>query len=547
MTGTLWRLAAALLGGVVCCAVAGALGAPAAADQDLDTVYAGLDLASTRATYLVLLDASGSVRDRFPEVREQLKALVKAKGPGDEVLVFPFDEKVRRQVLLTRPEDVDRLEVPEGRWTDIGAALDSAVAWLDEHPSPLAAIMLASDNEHDPAPYSRYRPRGTPAWRALAARAAALDDKIRWLRVYSFPFPAGPARGERDRGELRDAQETVLGRVFPRYLMHDPRDAAERQDLAAVKELARRDVARDTLLEAESGRGVTAEWLTAPGALDVMSGRGTARLRLRSTLRYVPVQVSGLTVPVTGPGGFQVAARPDVPGLLLRPGASAELDVTLVWGPPSRELLDRPLRAGHQAVAGARLTTPWSPGLAKLSVRPPPPVAVTPPLRLFPPGEIQVTGTWRPLTIGGLAGTTLAAALFLWMRLRNQWRPKMYGYLSFTYWEFDHDGNPVARRGRTVPLDGRRGPQTVHPLDGDRAADGAGAPAPDGGPAEANGRPAAVVSGRGLLPGTRRLLIAFTRDGTQAEPTSVPYGGTSLIGGVRFTHHEKPDEDTHGR
>lgn len=536
MTGALWRLGAVVLGGILCCAVSGVFGAsPASADQDLDVVYDGLDLASTQAKYVVLLDVSGSVRDRFPEVRKQLKALLGAVGPGDEVVVFPFDQRVRREIVLGGPRDVDRLKAPKGRWTDIGAALDQAVTWLDRHPPRLAAIMLASDGEHDPGPDSGYREAG--AWDALAERAAALEEKLDWLRVYAFPFPADRRKGEK----VRAAQKDVLAKVFPRHLVHEPRDADEKADLAAVKELARKEFARGTLT-AEQERGVTAEWVTAPGALDVMSGGGTARLRLRSTYRYIPVRISGLTVPVAESGDFQVKARPaDGAPLSLRPGDSADIDVTLEWSPPSPELLDRRVHAGQRAVVEAQVTSPWSKGLAKLPIRPPPPGLGSPPLRLFPAGETQVTGIWRLLAGFGGATTALAVFLVFGLRMRNAWRPKLYGHLSFMYWEHDPETGPVARQGKSVPLDGRRGPHTVYPLDD---ADGTAAAPPVNG--AANGRPAATVSGRGLLSG-RRLLITFSRDGTQAESTSIPYWGSALIGGVLFTHREKPDEEARGR
>ncbi|MFC6084854.1 vWA domain-containing protein [Sphaerisporangium aureirubrum] len=533
MTGTLRRLRGAVLSGITCCVVAGALGTArpveAAADPDLEQVYAGLDLKRTRATYLVLLDTSGSVAKGFPLVRRQLKALLRGVEPGDQVLLFPFDEHVRREIPLDGPEDVDRLRVPKGQWTDIGAALDQAVAWLDGHPSPLAAIMLASDNEHYPAPGSRYGASGGAAWRRLAERGRDLEKKIPWLQVYSLPYPADPVLRQRRGRELRLGQEKVLGRVFPRYLIHEPRNAGEEHDLAALKELARRDTARG-LLAAEEGRGVTAEWLTGPGRLDLAAGRGTARLRLRSTLRYVPVQVSGLVVTADGPGGLPVEARlADPRPVALPPRGTVERDVTLVWRPPAHDILDRRVRAGNAATARAEVTTPWSPGLAELAVSPPPPRLVTPPLPLFPPDGTRVTGVWRPMSGVAAATAVLVLGLLLWVRLRDRWHPRMHGHLGFTYWETGASGRTVARRGTTASLAGRRGPQAVRPLGED--AD----------------EPVATVSGRGLLPGTRKLVVEFSRNGAPPERKILPYWGTVLIGGVRFTHHEKPDEDANER
>ena len=211
---------------------------------------AGLD--TVPASYLLLVDESGSMAPLWPAVRRALVEFALAVPDGDRLDVRSFAGAVRSRIAASGAEDATRsawaaafmeLEAPRGARTDLGRAAEAALTYLGaEPPSRPQFIFFLTDGRHDPAADSPYRRADSCTTLAAAARDV----------VESRPVSVAIVRlsGEADA--------TYLSCVFPRAVVTDAigpdalrqwfagrnREAAVAKLRALVHEELRRPVAR---------------------------------------------------------------------------------------------------------------------------------------------------------------------------------------------------------------------------------------------------------------------------------------------------------------
>ncbi len=143
---------------------------------------AGLD--TLRASYLVLLDESGSMRPLWGTVRSALLTFLRAIPDGDDVDLRLFAGNSRRinvPVPFTSPvrdgltRQVEQLGMPSGAHTDLGLAVEQALRVVAAAPvARQQFIYVITDGAHDPAPGSGFALDGSGRWDELAQTARAL-------------------------------------------------------------------------------------------------------------------------------------------------------------------------------------------------------------------------------------------------------------------------------------------------------------------------------------------------------------------------------------
>jgi len=117
-------------------------------------------LDTLRASYLVLIDESGSMRGRWPEVKGALSDFVSAIPDGDQLEIRAFAGSVRTLIPPTPASNRLRagwvnqlasLPNPAGANTDLGLAAASINEQLRSVPADrLYFVFLMTDGQHDP-------------------------------------------------------------------------------------------------------------------------------------------------------------------------------------------------------------------------------------------------------------------------------------------------------------------------------------------------------------------------------------------------------------
>ncbi|MFD8194979.1 VWA domain-containing protein [Streptomyces wuyuanensis] len=364
------------LGGALAASGTAPAAAAPAADTPLprDGIYRSLKVDELPAAYVVLIDTSSSMQDRGPDgaplyatVKRRLDAFLKTLTPADEVAVVTFG----RATSVVHPMSPVREKGGGSLFakglpatatetaSDHGSALEAAAEQLNRSTAPVGAVLLLTDGAVN-APGSPYERQGTPAWKRLKERYAAMGTN-RKIIGYGLPLAEGTRVGE------------VLGGAFgnPRILPVDP--AALGTQLADAKDQVSAEKAVN-VLRTDEGKGVAVavdgEGVRTPGSGAVTLATGdatgarsrTVRVTLTSKTRHVPLRVT-----------LRAAARPDGPAVdvegagrpvQLAPGESRTVGLKLAWNQdPEFALIPgaRDFRAGLDL--RAEVSSPWTPAV----------------------------------------------------------------------------------------------------------------------------------------------------------------------------------------
>jgi hypothetical protein len=170
------------------------------------------------ADFVILIDASGSMKRFWGPVREALSSFVTAVPDGDYISIVLFGSRAR---YLTTPAPINaqsRQEIrrslagipsPTDRDTDLGAGIESCLHELNRPGgATLKFVFFLTDFKHDPPPATTYPgrpdPEATP-WAALARRRQN-ELQGRLIQAFALLLPL-------DEGVGRDLP---VGRsVFP--------------------------------------------------------------------------------------------------------------------------------------------------------------------------------------------------------------------------------------------------------------------------------------------------------------------------------------------
>ncbi|MFL6128524.1 MAG: VWA domain-containing protein, partial [Mycobacteriales bacterium] len=262
-------------------------------DPSVAQVVARLRVDQTPADYVVLVDVSSSMTDSglYPQVQAALQPFLDALDPVDHLSLITFDTVPDLRFSGTVGERPDRslAQLPRdavGEGTDIGTALEAALAELERPDAyEIGALILLTDGKIA-APGSRYAELASPAWSALAARAARRAGH-RAISSYAVGLGGGTDAG-------------AVHRVLPNTIVVSLPAGQVTPYLVRVKDQLRLTKARE-LLRPDLGNAVTARWSGSLDRIDLNNGgTATAELTLTSTFQHLPVTVSGLRVVATG-------------------------------------------------------------------------------------------------------------------------------------------------------------------------------------------------------------------------------------------------------
>ncbi|GAA0984701.1 hypothetical protein GCM10009555_058910 [Acrocarpospora macrocephala] len=444
------------------------------------------------ALYVVMVDVSGSMaRDNlYGRVKDAVTAFVGALDPADQVYVFAFDQTARPcgsgPLPAERRDEILRClppPPPTGADTNLGQALYEAVGVLEKSAEPVAALVLISDGEHDPADGSRYPRTGIatdPDWSDLEDRAAALT------KVTAYAMELRASNGA-----------TTLGYVFPHpQILEAGSPELIRPLLDRPKADARAAKAR-LLLVPDLAKGASVQWPAGEPRLDYAAGRAEVNLTVTSEVGHLPVQLEDLRLESTGlpvkadglPERLDLAACRDQP---------CPLRLRLSWAAPPGS----PPPGGTLRLTG-RVTSPFEAELREIDVPLDSPLTSAPvrftvtapaPESRAPAIAVAMVATLL------LLGAALAAAL--WLR-RN---PALRGSLSASIVINDEGGT---KDTGVAQLSGRR-----HRL-------------------------ALNLPGKGTVHLAQGwYVITYSPDGSELRTDTgrCPPGGSVIVNGVLFRH-----------
>lgn len=257
---------------------------------------AGLD--TVPASYLFLVDESGSMRPLWPGVRAALSDFAGAVPDRSELDVRLFATTVRGHIPATISTaetqrnwytQLTALAEPRGAFTDLGLAAQAAIDRLSSAPAgQLQFVFLLTDGAHDPGPGSPYPTSWNTAWQELANRAAQLQQ--------ARPLQVGIVR-------LAPAADlTLLSRVFAGAVVTDAMSAPALRDWFA--NLSREAAAANLRLLLAEDLKRPAATVSAEGALRTYQGRSVRQQVTFHTDRRILSSVlpAGLEIPLPGGG-----------------------------------------------------------------------------------------------------------------------------------------------------------------------------------------------------------------------------------------------------
>jgi len=174
-------------------------------------------LDTVKASFLIIVDTSGSMRPLWGSMREALAEFASAIPDGDDLTVRLFAGGVGTYVPpvplghATRSSVMSRLRalpVPSGANTDLGAAAQSGLEALRSAPTDrLFFLFFLTDGRHDPPSLGKYGTTWDAQWGQLATEAATLLGARR-ASVAIVRLTAS-------------ADNTMLTRVFPGAVITD--------------------------------------------------------------------------------------------------------------------------------------------------------------------------------------------------------------------------------------------------------------------------------------------------------------------------------------
>ncbi|MDP9793124.1 hypothetical protein J2S43_001636 [Catenuloplanes nepalensis] len=311
----------------------------------LDEVYAALGVDDVPSDYVVMVDVSRSMAgDRYEQLKKSLTGFFAALAPEDTVTLIPFAEGTKAdtrpvgrspgELVAMLPRDAD------GSYTDIGAALEAAVATLGRPDAPsLATVVLLTDGQHAPGPRSAYPLTEGHNWVKLADRAKKLRKTS--LDAYAVPLAGATGAG-------------LLTKVFPgaRVLETTSVDRLT-TSLAGPKAAARAAKAR-SLLAAEIDRPVEVTWPDE----EIGAGGTVLDVQLRSPMAHVPLVLDRMTV--TSGNAALTSTVPDG-RVTLPPGGTVTVPVAVTWDAGPRAFA--PLKTVRDRATlrlSAEVGSPWS-------------------------------------------------------------------------------------------------------------------------------------------------------------------------------------------
>ncbi|MFF0203320.1 VWA domain-containing protein [Streptomyces sp. NPDC005017] len=426
-----------------------------------DGIYGSLKVDDVPAAYVVLVDASSSMKDKGPDgvplyttVKRRLADFLGSLKPADQVAVITFGRAtsvVHPLSPANRTGDVVDKELPrsaEESASNHGDALNVAAEQLEGTTAPVAAVLMLTDGalKAEGTPYARL---GSPAWKDLKKRYAALSAD-RQIMGYGLPLAEGTGLSD------------ILGSAFasPRILPVDP--TALGSQLNDAKNQVRKQKAL-SVLRPDRGRGVAVSLggdgvrPAGNGKVTVAAGSATGshsrtlEVTLRSRARHVP-----LTVRLSADAGAGSARVSGAGPVTLQPGRSETVRVQLTWRQDSQfGLFSGSSDFRSQVTLRAEVSSEWtkvvqgSLGEAKFS--PGEPVLT----------EVELQGTVPDHTPGWLYPLVLLVLLLgaaAAVQVRNRRNPQLSGTLIVT------DLRSGSRQ--PIPLHGRK---VVHEMDAGQA------------------------------------------------------------------------------
>ncbi len=471
--------------------------------ETAEEVYEELGVDKEPADYVVLLDVSGSMSDAklchcYDQVSKALLNFFGALDANDRVLMIPFADSAPYPASVsphwvTPAAGLGPLldEIPpkaNGTHTDIGLALLAAVTALESRDtSSIATVVMLTDGSHQPLLSSPYRLIGTPNWKDLANRAAALNK----ISLNAFAIPLNGADGV-----------SLMATVFPQAevlnINANSTDVSELTDRLQKPKAQTRQAKARALVRDDLNKGLEITW----PALDVGSRTSTITLQIRSTTARVPLVLEGLTAKSSNP---EVSVEvPDT--VTIPPGGTVSVKANVVWdaGGPSWLFSDTKTAKTDLTLSGT-VTSPWEDVLTK-------DLGLT-----FAP---KVNGLTQQVTLTAQLGqpflwylglavfAVLAVAFAVWRYLRTHAR--MRGTVRITHMATEVAVLPLRRRRIKIPRSSAlKGSGTIE------------------------GRWAKAGNGRRKLV----LEIAYRPDGRQgaARKIRVQDGESVLVYGLRFS------------
>lgn len=493
---------------------------PARAD-DREDMYQRLGVDAAGADYLMLIDKSGSMRESFPSLKDNLKKFAAALGPGDRIALVPFGaEPISAPWLTPRSPEaaaaVDGLAPPSPSPTDFYRALDWAADHLakdDSGGGRVATVVLLTDGDPAGGGLPECKLPGDAAWQALRAKVAKLAER-RPVNAYALPI-AAPAKHCPDVTAM-----SVLRLAFPSAEELDPGNAQAGLYLDQAKAGTRAAGARQALRTGgELTKPVVVTW---PGGLDrIDPAKPDVRITVRlDTTGKSPLKVARLSGRFTGT--FTDSKGDHAQDV---PFAVEPADATVDPGRPVTLTLTLRLPAAAHPVTEHGIGLVGSVELRG---------TVTSPYAELAGGGLstQVTSTLEPAraSLAGTGSSGVPAWMFLVLLLVVL---AVFLYLATGY---------LARRPRmsggllAVLPDGAEVAVIVH---NKRAV----------GPL-ALGEPGGTVDVRGVrVQGRRAMSVTYTPLGGTADTKPLSTGGSVMIRGVDFHHreHERPAQPSGSR
>ena len=276
--------------------------------------------------YVFAIDTSASMRGaRYDEVKEAMRALVKALSPRDRVALVRFDSTASTiQPPAPAPEAaavIDDLPEPDGSFTDIGGGVQQALAELKgTRQGEAGVVVLFSDGDHEPTGKSAFPKNVGAGWDRLRADADELS-KGRPIRAYAVSLD-------------RLSGVKLLCSVFPgaQLLPAGSNSEALYDYLQRIHTTSRLDAA-SRLLAADRGRGVTVNW-ALPEQTQIGDRAVDIVLHVSSTAAHLPVVLEGLRI--EGTGDVKSVDAQFAPRLELAPRQTVDLPVQVRWTLPER-------------------------------------------------------------------------------------------------------------------------------------------------------------------------------------------------------------------
>lgn len=176
---------------------------------------AGLD--TVHATYILLVDESGSMAPLWPAVKQALSEFAQAVPDGDELDIRLFSTSVRgliapvpanSQVRDAWRQSIQGVPAPRGGNTDLGRAAEAALTQVKSAPADrLQFIFFLTDGQQDPGPSSPFPAAWAGQWPQLATQGAML--------LGSRPVTVAIVR------LTAAADQSLLARAFPNAVVTD--------------------------------------------------------------------------------------------------------------------------------------------------------------------------------------------------------------------------------------------------------------------------------------------------------------------------------------